>query len=83
MEVGADFIGMVKTYAKVFYKETVGYITQDWPGVSYLILRRNLMVTGGRTLTAIGYKYNVRTFLYFIITYNSGNTQAGLDYLSK
>ena len=44
MEVGANFIGMVKTNTKVFCKETIEKLTKDWPGSSYLVLRRNPMV---------------------------------------
>ena len=41
------------------------------------------MVPGGRPLIAIGYKYNARKVLYFIVTDNAGITQAGLTYLCK
>ena len=41
------------------------------------------MVSGGRPLIDIVYKYNVQKFLSFIVTYNSRSTQAGLPYLSK
>ena len=41
------------------------------------------MVPGGRPLIAIGYKYSMRKVLSFIVTYNAGNTQAGLLYLYK
>ena len=43
MEVGADFIGMVKTNTKVFCKETIEKLTKDWPGGSYLLLKSNPM----------------------------------------
>ena len=38
---------------------------------SYLVLRRNPMVTGGRSLIYIGYKFNMRKVLYFIVTENT------------
>ena len=41
------------------------------------------MVLGGRPLIAIGYKYNARKVISFIVTDNAGITQAGLPYLSK
>ena len=41
------------------------------------------MVPGGSPLIAIGYKYNVRKVIYFIVTDNAGSTQTGLPYLSK
>ena len=41
------------------------------------------MVPGGRTLIAIGYKYNARKVLSFIVTDNAGSTKTGILYLSK
>ena len=41
------------------------------------------MVPGGRPLIAIGYKYNARKVLYFIVTDNTGSTKTGIPYLSK
>ena len=40
------------------------------------------MVPGGRPLIAIGYKYNARKVLSFIVTENKWITQAGPPYLS-
>ena len=34
MDVGADTIGMVKTNTKVFFKENIENITNNWPGGS-------------------------------------------------
>ena len=47
------------------------------------MLRRKTMIPGGRPLIAIGYKYNVRRVLYFIVTDNVGSTKTGIPYLSK
>ena len=41
------------------------------------------MVPGDRPLIAIGYRYNARKVLYFIITDNAGSTNTGITYLSK
>ena len=41
------------------------------------------MLPGDRPLIAIGYKYNARKVLYFIVTENSGSTKTGIPYLSK
>ena len=41
------------------------------------------MVPGGRPLIPIGYNYNARKVLYFIVTEKAGITQAGLTYLYK
>ena len=83
MEMGAELIGMVKTNTKGFCKETIEKLTKDCPGGSYLVLRVNAMVPGDRPLIAIGYKYNVRKVLSFIVTYNTGSTKTGIPYLSK
>ena len=34
MDVGANMIGVVKTNTKVFHKETIDNITNNWPGDS-------------------------------------------------
>ena len=41
------------------------------------------MVPGDMPLIAIGYKYNARKVLSFIITDNTGSTNTGIPYLSK
>ena len=74
MEVVAELIGMVKKNTKGFCKETIENLTKDWPGGSYLMLRIKPMVPGGRTLIAIGYKYNTWKVLSFIIIDNAGRT---------
>ena len=83
MEVGDEFIGMLKTNTKGFCKETIENITKDWTVGSYLMLRSKPMVPGYRPLISIGYKYNVRKVLYFIVTDNAGSTKTGIPYLSK
>ena len=47
------------------------------------MLRIKPMVPGGRPLIAIGYKYNTRKVLSFIVTDNAGSTKTGIPYLSK
>ena len=54
MEVGAEFIGMMKKNTKGFCKETIEKLTNDWPGGFYLMLRSKHMVPGDRSLIAIG-----------------------------
>ena len=41
------------------------------------------MLPGGRPLIAICYKYNAQKVHYFIVTDNTGSTQAGISYFSK
>ena len=83
MELGAELIGMVKTNTKGFCKDTIEKLTKNWPGGSYLVLRSKPMVPGGRPLIAVGYKYNARKVLSFIVTDNAGRTKNGIPYLSK
>ena len=83
MEVGDDFVGMVKTNTKVLCKETIEKLTKDWSVVSYLMFRSNNMLPGGSLLLAIGYKYTVWKVISCIFTYKAGSKQAGLTYLSK
>ena len=65
---------MVKKNTKGFCKEKIEKLTKYWPGGSYLLLSSKHMVPGGRPFIAIGYKYNVRKVLYFIVTDNAGST---------
>ena len=39
------------------------------------------MVPGGRPLISVGYKYNARKVIYYIVIENAERTQAGLPYL--
>ena len=54
MEVGAEFIGMVKTNTKRLCKDTIEELTNNWHGGSYLVLRSKPMVPVDRTLISIG-----------------------------
>ena len=83
MEVGAQLIGMAKTNTKRLFRETIEKLTKYWPGGSYLVLRSKPVVPGYRPLIDIGYKYNLRKVLYFIVTENAGIKKTGIPYLSK
>ena len=83
MEVGAKFIGMVNKNAKLFCKDKIENITKYWPGDYYPALRSKTVVPRGWSLISIGYKYNMRNVLYFIVTENTGIKQIGLPYLSN
>ena len=83
LNVGADLIVMVKTNKKGFLKDNIDNLTGDWTGGSYIVLRSKPMVTGGRTLIAIVYKYNARKVLSFIVIDNVGITKECLPYLSN
>ena len=66
MDVGTFLIGMVNTNTKESCKDTIDNLTKDCLGCSYLVLRSNPVVPGGRTIIAIGYKYNVLKVINFI-----------------
>ena len=83
MEVGADLVGMIKANIKGFCKDIIDNLTKDWPGGSYFMLRSKPIVPRRRPLIAVGYKYNTRKVLSFIVTNNVGSTHAGHTYLSK
>ena len=83
MEFDAELIGMVKENTEVLCKDTIGNFTKDWPGGSYLVLWSQPMVTRERQIIAIGYKYNKRKVIYFIVIENAGIIQEGLPYLSQ
>ena len=74
---------MAKKNTKGFCKETIEKLTTNWPGSSYLVLRSKTMLPGGRPLIDVGYKYNARKVLSFIVTDNAGSTKTGITYLSK
>ena len=80
---GTEMIGIVKTNTKGFCKETIENLTKDCTGGSYHVLRSNSVVPEGGPLIAIGYKYNMRKVIYFIVIEVAGNTKSGLPYLSK
>ena len=82
-EMSAELIGIVKTNIKGFCREAIENLTKDWPGGPYLVLRSKPMVPGDRPLIAIGYKYNARKVLSFIVTDNAGSKNTGIPYLSK
>ena len=47
------------------------------------MLKSNPLVPGGRPIIVIGYKYDARKVLYFIVKDNTGSTKTGIPYLSK
>ena len=53
---GVDYCGPVKTSHKGFCLDTLEKLMKDWPGGSYIFLKRTQRFPGERTLLAIGYK---------------------------
>ena len=62
-----DNMGMVKNNTKLLCKDTIRNMTNDWPGHSYLVLKRNSMVIEGRPLISIVYKYKYHRVIYLIV----------------
>ena len=83
IEVVAKLVSKVQKNTKVLCKDIIEKITKYWTGGSYLMSRSKPMVPGGRPLIDIVYKYNAWNVLYFIVTDNSGKTQAGLPQFCK
>ena len=71
---------MVNTNTKGLCKETIDNLTKDYPGSSYLVLRRKPMVPGGRKIIDIWDKYNVGEVIYFIC-YRKRRDHTGRSYL--
>ena len=72
----------MKTIHNGFCLDTLGKLTKDCPGGSYLVMKSNARVPGGRPLLRIGYKYNYRKVLLFIANEGAGSTEPGDSYLS-
>ena len=83
MSVGLDYCGPVKIFQKGFCLAILENLKKYWPGGSYLVMKSNPIVPGGRPLLAIGYKYNYRKVLGFIATEGAGSTALDDPYLSR
>ena len=79
---GVDYCRPVKMSHKVFLA-TLEKLMKDWLGGSYLVLKSAPGFTGEIPLLSIGYKYNSRKVLGFIVTEGSGSTEPGDPYLSR
>ena len=58
MDVGSYMIDMLKTNKQILFKDAINNLKNDWPGGSYLVLKRKSVTPRDRLLFAIGYKYN-------------------------
>ena len=68
IDVAADMICVVKTNTNGLCKDTIEKQTKDFPGGSYVELKRNYVVPGYSPLMFIRYKYNYWKVLSFIVT---------------
>lgn len=72
---GHEFIGIIKTAHAGYPKAEIEQLMAKWPGGSSIVLE----TTGPDNvkLRAVGYKYNSRQALCFVLTENAGGTQNG------
>ena len=82
MYEGVDYFRTVKTSHKGFCLSTLEELMKYWPGGSYIVMKSNPRVPGGRPLIDIEYKQNSRKVIGFISTGGSGSTETGDNYLS-
>jgi hypothetical protein len=75
---GHAFFGPVKTATKLFPLKGIENIMKDWPGGTYIVFEGRTLA--GNELAAIGYKYNSRKCLAFIMTKTAGSTVPGVPY---
>ena len=80
MVVAVKLIGMVRTNNEAFFRANIENLTRDWTGGSYLVLSLKTMVPRFRPQISLGCKYNTRKILSFVVTNNTGSTQAGPPY---
>lgn len=73
-----EFIGAVKTSSGGFPKKDIERIMKKWPSGSHLVLECTTPETGV-SLVALGYKYNSRKVLCFVMTKDAGSTAPGLE----
>lgn len=79
---GHEIIGAVKTNTGSYPKKQIDKIMRHWPSGSYLVLECRTPDTKV-DLVAIGYKYNSKKVLCFIMSKNAGSTAPGKPYIAK
>jgi hypothetical protein len=80
---GHELIAAVKTNSSWFPKAAIEEKMRNWPSGSYLVLECCTPETNV-DLVAIGYKYNARKVLQFIMSKNAGSTAPGTKpYIAK
>lgn len=79
---GHEIIGAVKTNSGSYPKKEIEKIMRDWPSGAYIVLECKTPDTKV-DLVAIGYKYNAKKVLCFVMTKNAGSTAPGDPYIAK
>ena len=71
-----EVIAAVKTNSAWFPKQEIENMMEEWPSGSHVVLTCTAPETNVE-LVAIGYKYNARKALCFIMTKNAASTHPG------
>ena len=79
-ELDAEFVGPVKNSHRGFPKKYLEDTMKDWPPGSHLLLETTLQ---DKKYFALGYKYNMKKVLSFILTEGAGHTCPGEPYEAK
>ena len=79
---GHELIAAVKTNSGWFPKKDIASKMKDWPSGSHIVYECVAPETNVE-LVAIGYKYNAKKILYFVMTKNAGSTIGGKTYKAK
>jgi len=74
--LGHEFCGPVKTAHTGVPKKQIEDLMEDWPGGTYVVFEAG-------DLIVVGYKYNSRKVLVFIMTKNAGSTKPGTVYQAR
>ena len=77
-----EVIGAVKTAHSWFPKDKLEKEMKDFPSGAYLVMECTAPETGVK-LVGIGYKYNSRKVLLFVMTKNAGKTIPGSPYIAR
>jgi hypothetical protein len=73
---GHENIAAIKSNNGLFPKDELQEMMKDYPSGTYLVLETTTPKTNVK-LVAIGYKYNSRKFLCFIMTKDAGSSAPG------
>ena len=79
---GHELIAAVKTNSGWFPKKDITSKMRDWPSGSHIVYECVAPETNVE-LVAIGYKYNAKKVLCFVMTKNAGSTIGGKAYKAK
>ena len=73
-----EAIYQIKTNHRLFPKQFIEDTLKDIPGGTHVVLEGKHL--DSPDLIAIGYQYNSKVTLYFVITKNAGSTKKGNPY---